>query len=116
MDALHIMSAQLRLCLVLWEQTLRIAAPKLVFRMRSRDMLGLCRNSSRAATSAAVLCVLCSPLAAADALLDGVEPAELSSLCSSLRCSHCNGSPAGAHLIVRDNISNDGQPCCRVLV
>ena len=70
-------------------------APKLVFKMRSSDMLGLCRNSSRAATSAAVLCVLCrTRCVGADAPLDGVDPTDDSSLCSSRRCSHCNGSPA----------------------
>ena len=69
--------------------------PKLLFRMRSSDMLGLCLNSSRAATSAAVLCVLCNPCwPCVDALLDSVDPAELRIMCSSRRCSCRSGSPA----------------------
>ena len=69
--------------------------PKLLLRMRSSDMLGLCRNSSRAATSAAVLCVLCRPCCPCVAVLvDDVAPAELRIMCSSRRCSCRSGSPA----------------------
>jgi len=77
----------------------RDRSPKLLLSMRSSDMLGLCRNSSRAATSAAVLCVLwrpCCPCVVV--LLDDVAPAELRIMCSSRRCSCRSGSPAHPHV------------------